>query len=355
VKKRVWSILLVVVIIIAVLPGVQASGLICFVGVNDTIPISLSASETPFYSGGSLYIPYTAFSAGPNGVVVSHDAAEQQLVLFTRVSRLVYDIEAGTVTDENDIVKKVTVSYRNGILFIPAVQAASHFGLSVSLLTSKTGCQVIRFTNGQHVYNNDEFIKKAETLISFYLEYNASQEAQNPTGNGDDIPQEDVVPPEDQDPATVYLAIAGAAVSEQTMNYLKQMNIPAAFFVTEQQLLEEKELMRKIYASGYTIGLTVEAGVTDVEAALVSANAAMDKTLFCRSVLVLLPEGMWESQSYRLLLEQSQARSIDAILTQDVLQPRLLVCRSEPTKTIDRLVQSNAVFVQLLDTTVITG
>ena len=78
-KKRICCFLLVVVLLLAVLPGVQASGLICFVGVNDSIPVSLSASESSFYSGGLLYIPYTAFSAGPNGVVVSYDSAEQQL------------------------------------------------------------------------------------------------------------------------------------------------------------------------------------------------------------------------------------------------------------------------------------
>ena len=54
----------------------------------------------------------------------------------------------------------------------------------------------------------------------------------------------------------------------------------------------QNELVWSIYAAGHTIGLTVGAGETDVEAALTAANEAMDKVLFCRSILVLLPEGV---------------------------------------------------------------
>ena len=90
-KKRMAAFLLILVLVASLLPGVKASGLICFVGVNDSIPVSLSAAETPYYSGGTLFIPYTAFSASPNGVVISHDSAEGTLVLFTRTSRLIYD------------------------------------------------------------------------------------------------------------------------------------------------------------------------------------------------------------------------------------------------------------------------
>ena len=66
-KRRLTAVLLVAVVLLTMLSGVHASGLICFVGVNDSIPISLSAAETPYYSSGTLYIPYTAFRAAPNG------------------------------------------------------------------------------------------------------------------------------------------------------------------------------------------------------------------------------------------------------------------------------------------------
>ena len=101
-KKCLVVLFMSLVLVVTMLPGVRASGLICFVGINDTIPISLPAEEAPYYSGGTLYIPYTAFNANPNGVVISNNVDQKTLVLFTRNSRLVYDLEADTVTDEEN-------------------------------------------------------------------------------------------------------------------------------------------------------------------------------------------------------------------------------------------------------------
>ena len=353
-KRRLLAGILCLALLVSVLPGARASGLISFVGVNDSIPISLSAGEAPFYSGGMLYIPYTAFGASPNGVVISHDSQENTLVLFTRTSRLIYDLDAGTVTDENETVKKVTVSYKNGILFIPAVQAASHFGLSVSLLTSKTGCHVIRFTNGQQVYSNDDFISKAETLINFYLEYDARQQIEQEQNPNPETPSQEEVPPEELGPVSVYLALSGAAVSRQTLDYLEQHEMKASFFLTEEQFVQEKDLVRSIYAAGHSVGLTVAVGETDVEAALSQANAAMDKALFCKTTLALLPEGLWESDTYQLLLEQTHGVSLDQLLTQEQPLPRLLVCRENVQQTVGTLLQSGAVFLQILETTRLT-
>ena len=284
-------------------------------------------------------------------VVISYDSAEGTLVLFTRSSRLIYDLNDGTVMDENEVSKKVTVSYRNGMLFIPAVQAASHFGLSVSLLTSETGCQVIRFTNGQQVYNNDDFIDKAETLISFYLEYEAKQQEQGAEQTNPEVPTEEETPPEELGPVVVYLAIAGDAVSEDTLKYLDSVGLRGTFFLTKEQFEADRELARRIYAAGHVIGLTVSQEEIDPAAALKDANAAMDKALFYRSTLALLPTGIWESSAYQLLLEQTQAMGLEQILAQEELLPRLLVCRDNVPTTIGRLLQAEAVILQILETT----
>ncbi len=350
-KKRMVVLFLSLVLVVTMLPGVRASGLICFVGINDTIPISLPAEEAPYYSGGTLYIPYTAFNANPNGVVISNNVDQKTLVLFTRNSRLVYDLEADTVTDEEDKTSKVTLLYKNGILFIPAVQAASHFGLSVTLLTSETGCPVLRFTNGQQVYSNDKFVDKAEGLIHYILEHNAKQEAMEEENTDSEAEPEEEEEPEDLGPATVYLAFAGNAVSESTLAYLDAVEICASFFLTEKQFLENRELVRSIYAAGHTIGLTVEEGEPDIEAALKAANHAMDRILFCKSVQVLLPEDIQLQGPYVRRIQRVHMLQTDENGLVHENAPFLYVCRDDVASVLTILRETETVTPQLLETT----
>jgi len=353
-KKKIVAVFLAVVLLLTGIPGTSAAGLICFVGVNDSIPISLPAEAAPYYSGGTLYIPYTAFEANPNGVVISNNVDQNTLVLFTRNSRLVYDLEAGTVSDEEENTSNVTVSYRSGILFIPAAQAASHFGLSVALLTSETGCPIIRFTNGQQVYANEKFVEKSENLISYFLDHTARKEEE--AQNGEQEQEEEGLPPEEElGPATVYLAIAGEAVSQLSLDYLEQMNLKAAFFMTADQFAAEKDLVRQIYAAGHSIGLAIEPEAVDAVQSLQDTNEAMDQVLFCRSAMALVPNEIPETTSYRMFSESLQAMDVPSILSQEELAPRLLVCRSDLVITLAPLIAAETIFMQLLETTLVIG
>jgi hypothetical protein len=100
----------------------------------DIAPVSISAvlDSTPLVG---LYYSDLKFA-----VTATFDDESTMVVDGYRV------ITPGAVVSGSNTV---TVSYRGGILFIPAAQAAEHFGLSVTLLTSETGCPIIRFTNGQ--------------------------------------------------------------------------------------------------------------------------------------------------------------------------------------------------------------
>lgn len=350
-KKRFLAVCLAMVLIFTSLPGARAVELICFVGVNDNIPLSLPEAESPFYSDNTLYIPYTAFEARPNNVAISNNVSQKTLVLFTFSSRLVYDLENGTVTNEDQETSSVKLLHRNGILFIPAVQAASHFGLTVSLLTSKTGCSIIRFTNGQQFYSADFFLERAEILIDDILEIRAKQEEEQgmqPEQEEGEITGEE---PDEKGPATVYVAFAGEAVCEETLRHLKVFNTRVAFFLTAEQFLSNVELVRTIYAAGHTIGITVELGETDPERALEEANAAMDAVLFCKSTLALLPEGDLETTAYRIIREDTQAMDVNWIMEQEEQIPQLMVCRTDVVENLTPLVRNDAFLPQLLETT----
>ncbi|MBP3633537.1 MAG: hypothetical protein J6J43_03065 [Oscillospiraceae bacterium] len=350
-KKRLMSILLLLAVLISVTPGNITASSLCFVGVNDSVPMYLSASEAPYYKGAALYVPYTVFQASPAGIAVSYNADKGSLALFTRAKRLVYDLNAGTITDENQRVNSVEIVFRNGIPYIPVTRAVSHFGLTASMLTSASGCPVLRFTDGSQQLGNDVFIRKAETLISIILEQEQETQAPNAPQDGANEKEET---PENTGPATVYLAFAGSAVSEQTLETLKTMKVYAAFFLSQKQIMEEKELVREIYAQGHQIGLTVEEGETEYLTALQAANDALDKVLFCKSLMALLPGNAPDIARYSVFKEWSGRNSVDEVL-QNLDAAQLLVCRSDSTFVLQRLLEEGAYTPQLLETTRIPG
>lgn len=355
-KKRLLALLLLLVLLFTCALPTAASVSMCFVGVNDTIPLSLPGDAEPFYSGGTLYIPYSAFNANPGGVAVSYNTDQNTLVLFTRVRRLVYDLVANTLTDEADNTSDVAIVYRGGILFIPA-SAASHFGLSVSLLSSQAGYPILRFTNGSQVYDDELFVSKAENLISYVVE-NSQQETGSGTPSSETVPgvpatQPDPDPPE-AEPATVYLVFAGDAVSQETLDLLAAQSLRVAFFLTEEQFVLQTNLVRTIYAAGHTVALTAEASSQDFNAALSAANTAMDRTLFCKSLLALVPEARPETSfpGYWVLVEPSEPLTVDAALAVSD-RPQLLICRSNAAGTLQQLLDANAALPQLLETTIL--
>lgn len=355
-KKR----LLLLLIVLAVLlcgSGVSASGTMCFVAVNDTIPLSLPGDAAPYYSGGTLYIPYSAFDANPGSVVISNNTDQNTLVLFTRTLRLVFDLTENTVTDEKDNVSPVTVAYRNGILFIPASSAA-HFGLSVSLLTSQSGYPVLRFTNGSQVYDDELFVEKAENLIQYMVQQEENPSQGNPSNNGGSTTTQTPVmeePPREVEPATVYLAFSGDAVTQDTLDLLAAHDLRAAFFLTSEQFVLQTDLVRSIYAAGHTVGITAEGSSMDYAMALDGANDAMDRALFCKSVFALAPEERAEELTgYRVLTYADPMPTVQEVLSVTG-EPQLLLCKSDPSAAIQALLDANANLPQLLETTQLPG
>ena len=80
-----------------------------FVAVNDTIPLTLSVFPT--YSGGTLYVPYQVFDSQPCGVTPSYNQTKQTYVLLSRTRQMIFDLAAGTVSDESG-----SVSTANAVL-----------------------------------------------------------------------------------------------------------------------------------------------------------------------------------------------------------------------------------------------
>ena len=347
-KKRMLALVLLAALILCLLPGAYGLSPLCFVANNDSIPVVLSGGESPFYSQGKLYIPYNAFDASPNGVGVSYNMEKNTLVLFNSTQTLIFNLKDKKFTDDQGKKYDVDLVYRGGVLYIPS-DVSSHFGLFVTLLFSRYGYPIIRFTDGGQVYDDGTFVAQAENLIDRAVteyERNSAVYQKNPNGSGIS-PLDEIQNP--ANPVQVSLAFVGDAVSEETLDVLTAMSAKGAFFLTEEQILSHKELVRDLYAAGHAIGLTVSSGEQDVAGAISRANEALDQVLFCRSVFVLLPYGAgFQTKSYCVLPEPA-AKSVEDVLRAPQVQ-HLYVVRSNAPGIIADFVEGGAALHLLLET-----
>lgn len=298
-KKRIVALLLAAVLLAVSVPRVWASGSVWFVAVNDRIPQTMSSATEPFYVNGRLYIPQSAFGVYPFNVVPSYSESKKQLVLFDKNRRLVYDLEAKTRTDKDGNSSKVEVVYRGGEVFIPA-KDVEHFGIQVKLLENDDGYLILRFYDGSQVYDDDKFLEQAQPLIDHQVELSAQGQL-SPNGEGTD-PEADSGEEEEPEVSMTYAVFSGAAVSRETLLALENQGAHGAFFLTEQQITADPDLVRDLHRGGHTVGITVADGSADVQTALDLANEALDDVLVRKTLFALLPKGTTKQPvGYRIL------------------------------------------------------
>lgn len=356
-KKKISALAVLLALLVSLVPGVRASGSLFFVGVNDDIPLLLPGDTAAYYAGGLLYAPYTVFDAGPASINVSYSADEQTLALFTMNQRMVYNLHAGTVTERNGDPIPVETVYRNGILYIPVEQAAKAFGLSVSLMSSETGCLLLRFTNGSQIYDNDKFLSRSELFITHMLDsYGDLNSGEIQSGTTPDPAEPDPDEPEFVGEITLCLAFTGDAVGREALQDLEAMaavteqEVHAAFFLTKAQLEDNPTLVRQLYSQGFTIGLTVEPSCQDPAQELRLANDALDRILFQKTLLVLLPEELEAPSGYVIFRQPQELPPLEELLSEPDT-PHLAIFTGSASSELAAIIDRGIIPQQLLETT----
>ncbi len=366
-RRRLACLAVVLTLLLPALPARAAS--LAFVAVNDTIPLTLPEGSLPFHSGGDLYVPYTVFNLQQLGIFPSYRSGDRSISLFGRDKRLTFDLEANTVADESGTVQNAPCLTSGGILFLPAVLSARHFGLQLSELTSRSGYTVIRFTNGSQVYDDSLFIEKAEILISNRVSQYLSPAGPEPSvtpvtpvqpaapepahepGNAASNEPDGEPEEETPDPATVYLAVLGLSGADEALDALSARGQSAVFFLTAGEISANGALVRRIAASGCPIGLCVPEGANPGPA-LRAANDALDRVLHEKSVLALLPQGIdpgKTEEAYRVFYAPAQPLTA-AGAVEAYGETRLLLCQGRETSASLSILE-RAVLLPLRETT----
>ncbi len=295
-KRRAALVLLAVLMALGLSTLSAAAGRsIYFLAVNDTV-LPLSDETMPFWENGYLYIPSTIFAGDVyKELEIGYipNQSRQLLVLYTAGKSLHFPLGESYAQDTSGNSYFPGAVERNGIAFVPAALVAEFFDLSYSV-TSVTGSGAVSsedrgwlvwLRQGSYNLTAAQFADAAvPQMRARYDQYVKSKETQS-----EEVP---TVPEETEESfpgKSVYLCLEASdgAQVEAVLDVLDAQGARAAFYCTEEFLNEEGGLLRRMAATGQTIGILAD-GEDPLEQvrrgneALYAATCGKTRMVYCK-------------------------------------------------------------------------
>lgn len=308
-KRRVVRLLLAAVLVLGLFPPVPASAAtLYFTAVNNSVA-PLTSDTMPFWSGGTLYVPYSIFDASLNrigvglGLYTSYNRDSRTVTLFNLRQTLVFDLNSGTCRD--DVTGTTYISraiMRGGRPYLALSTVCSHFDLEYSYnqLPDVPQGYLVRIKNSDAAMSDADFIDAAKNVISNRLrEYTQSLNPAESTdpGVGPSTPFNPGGNTQvGKDDTAAYLAFRceTAAGLTDILDVLEEDKRCAVFFLTPQ-LLEEGNLVRRILGGGHSVGILADSG--EALPLLEQGGQALERAACTRTTLAYAPgqqEGLEE-------------------------------------------------------------
>lgn len=285
----------------------SAAGDIYFTVINDSV-VSLSDSTMPTWSGGVLYVPYSAFDGSNTArigfdISFSYNRSSGMATLFNTRQFLTFNL------NNNTCYNAVTGEYlngrailRSGQVFVPVALVCSFFGLSYSVISIDEG-YIVRIKNSSVVLSDAKFVEAATLSISRELRaYNQANQStaapgvRPPTGSSGETETTD--PPIEEEPDTadsvpVYLAFRcddDQGLSD-ILDALDENNRAAVFFFPADGLDRQDDLLYRILGSGHSVGLLAEGSTLAATRQLLEEGGrTLERVGYTRTTLAMVPE-----------------------------------------------------------------
>lgn len=292
-KRPVLPLVLAVILAVGMFqPMPAAAANLYFTGINDSVA-PLTSSSMPYWSGGTLYVPYTVFDANQNGVGVSlglytsYNHRSHIVTIFNLKQMLVFDLERGTCRDDmTGAAYDARAVMRYGKPYVPLYVVCSVFGLEYSYnqLSYISQGYLVRIKSADAVLDDGLFIDRARELINNRLrDYTQSL---SPAETTPTIPVSPSEPPEvDGGNVATYLAFRCESADglSAILNTLDGTGQYALFFLAPQVIEEEGGLVRRILGTGHSMGVLAEG--EDVDGQLRQGQRALEETAHTRTTL----------------------------------------------------------------------
>lgn len=297
-KRPVLPLVLAVILAVGMFqPMPAAAANLYFTGINDSVA-PLTSSSMPYWSGGTLYVPYTVFDANQNGVGVSlglytsYNHRSHIVTIFNLKQMLVFDLERGTCRDDmTGAAYDARAVMRYGKPYVPLYVVCSVFGLEYSYnqLSYISQGYLVRIKSADAVLDDGLFIDRARELINNRLrDYTQSL---SPAETTPTIPVSPSEPPEvDGGNVATYLAFRCESADglPAILNTLDGTGQYALFFLAPQVIEEEGGLVRRILGTGHSVGILAREGE---EEALSRGRLALEEVAHTRTTLAYVPDG----------------------------------------------------------------
>ena len=297
-KRPVLPLVLAVILAVGMFqPMPTAAANLYFTGINDSVA-PLTSSSMPYWSGGTLYVPYTVFDANQNGVGVSlglytsYNHRSHIVTIFNLKQMLVFDLERGTCRDDmTGAAYDARAVMRYGKPYVPLYVVCSVFGLEYSYnqLSYISQGYLVRIKSADAVLDDGLFIDRARELINNRLrDYTQSL---SPAETTPTVPVSPSEPPEvDGGNVATYLAFRCESADglSAILNTLDGTGQYALFFLAPQVIEEEGGLVRRILGTGHSVGILAWEGEKE---ALGRGRLALEELAHTRTTLAYVPDG----------------------------------------------------------------
>ena len=293
--RRCLSLILAVLMLASLAPEPAAAvDTVYFTAVNDTL-LDLNDETMPFWSGGVLYVAYTAFDGTDLGIFYARSRDKLTVVLYNqRYGALVCDFAAGTIYDNSS--KQVfsgAALTRNDVVFLPLDAVCRFFNLDYSYTRISYG-YLVRIKSDSVVLSDATFIDAASApMAQRYTRYERAHTSED-IGSGSAPANSG---PEPAAERTVYLAVEStdAAYSAQVLSTLSASR--AAFLFAPQSLEGADDLLRRLAVTGCAMALRIDAseGAKRALESIEEANRALWEAATVKTRLVRLENASEET------------------------------------------------------------
>lgn len=293
---------------------------------NDAV-FSEYKSYPPIISDGIEYVPLELFS-GLSGVKVSFSDDNTNFYIQNRTKNkyISFSIDGGYAVTESNKVHEVKVPLYHGTLYVP-----------LRVVCSSTGIGCDSYNDGENkIYVIKVYVTEglsAKELIKIHAPgvYESTPDSKEllQDGEGNRPPY---IPPQDGNGEsgsvqedfgrrTLYLAFAGEGLMNvpRIADTLAANGIQASFFVSEKEILEYPDCIRRLYTAGHTLGITFSEGAEQlcaeggIEESILRAENALYEVIKTKTRLVCLPQASADIYKEANITERIEAMGLRAV------------------------------------------
>ncbi|MEG2366819.1 MAG: stalk domain-containing protein [Oscillospiraceae bacterium] len=253
-KRKIFAALLAICLFVGIAPPVRAdSSGVCFI-VNDNALLELGSM--PVYSGGTVYVPCRAFTA--YGIYSNYYEADTTAMLNNGSKQIFFNLTTGNSYDSTETIYSVSAIFKNGLVYVPVAWVAEYFGLSYSYINGNGNGDIVRIKNTKNsseLLSDSDYLRAASSLMKVrYNEYFGKTEPSPPPTKPAQPSEVPALGDDNRSETAVTLCFTGIP-DTKLLDAFDAFGFKACFFVTEQEALNNPDILRRISGSGHSLGI----------------------------------------------------------------------------------------------------